>query len=79
MELIPVIQCIILMVYVIIYINIWPIHKLATSDQYKTMLFLDVVVVVIYLVTDAPIEVFYILGAVTIKDLFMWWYSWLNR
>ncbi len=79
MELIPVIQCIVLMVYVIIYINIWPIHKLGTSDQYKTMLFLDVVIVVIYLVTDAPIQVFYILGAVTIKDLFMWWYSWLNR
>ena len=76
MELKPVIQCAVLMVYVIIYINIWPISKLGTTHQYKNMLFLDIVVIVIYVITKVPIEVYYVFGAITIKDLFMIWLSW---
>ena len=75
MGIIPVIQCIIMMVYVVIYINVWPIRRLGTTEQYKTMLFLDVIVIVTMLVTKAPWKVFCVLGAIAIKDLFMMWYS----
>lgn len=71
MELIPVIQCIIIWTYTVIYINIWPIFKPGTIEQYKAMLFWDVVVIVIMFVTGAPKNVLYILSAVAIKDLVM--------
>lgn len=72
------IQCIIFIVYVVIYINVWPIYKLGTVEQYKTMLFLDIAVIVLYLITQAPIEVFWVLGVITAKDLFMVFWSWFN-
>ena len=76
--MIPVIQCIIFIVYVVIYVNVWPIYKLGTVEQYTIMLCLDVAVIVLYLITRAPTEVFWVFGVITAKDLFMVFWSWVN-
>ena len=75
MGLLPVIQCAIIMVYVVIYVEIWPINRPKTRERYKWMSILDGIVIALMLITAAPIKVSLMLSVVFIKDLIMMFIS----
>ena len=75
MGLLPVIQCAIIMVYVVIYVEIWPINRPKTRERYKWMSILDGIVIALMLITAAPIKVSLMVGVVLIKDLIMMFIS----
>lgn len=75
MGIVPVIQCILLMVYTVIYVNIWPIRKSGTAGEYKAMSILSGVMVVIMLITSAPIQVVILFVIILVKDLILMWFS----